>query len=96
MRLVLTLMCATLLPAQPDCASPEPAVMSVNDVRRHCQSSPLSKTVTPSDKSWSLDVSSAGQLTPGQAEAYAHVTVTRKNGQHYNPPCEHDVVLITP
>jgi hypothetical protein len=55
-----------------------------------------SVTVTPSDMSWALDVSSSSQLTPGSAEAYAHVTVTRNNGSHYHPPCEHDVVLLSP
>jgi hypothetical protein len=41
-------------------------------------------------------VSSSGQLPPGEAEAYAHVTVTRKNGTHYHPPCEHVVILLAP
>jgi len=59
-------------------------------------SSLLSVTVHPTDAQWSLDVSSTGQLTPGEADAYAHVTVTRKNGTHYHPPCYHDVVLLSP
>jgi len=57
----------------------------------------LSVTVNPNDNSWLLEVSSSGQnLTPGPADAYAHVTVTRQNDTHYHPPCYHDVVLITP
>lgn len=56
-------------------------------------SSPLSTTVTPSDQSWSLDVSSSGQLTPGRADAHATVTVTKTDGTHYHPPCYDDVKL---
>ena len=58
-------------------------------------SSPGPVPVTPSNNSWALNLSSTVQLTPGQAEGYAHVTVTRKNNQTYNPPCRHFVVLIS-
>jgi hypothetical protein len=51
-------------------------------------------TVTPADDRWSLDVTSSGKkLTPGKADAYAHVTVTKKNGAHDHPPCYNDVQL---
>jgi hypothetical protein len=54
----------------------------------------LSVTVTPDDDRWSLDVTSSGKkLTPGKADAYAHVTVTKKNGAHDHPPCYNDVQL---
>jgi hypothetical protein len=58
-------------------------------------SSSSSTTVQKAGPVWSLDVSSSSQLTPGSADAYAHVTVTRQNGQEYNPPCGHFVVLIS-
>jgi hypothetical protein len=56
-------------------------------------SSPQSVTVTPANNSWSLDVSSSAQLTPGRAEAYAYVIVTKTDGTHYHPPCKNVVQL---
>ena len=48
-------------------------------------SSPLSMTVIQSQQRWTLDVSSAGQLTPGRADAYATVTVTKTDGHTTTP-----------
>jgi hypothetical protein len=56
-------------------------------------SSSGSVTVTPADPTWSLNVSSPGQLTPGRADAYAYVIVTKTDGTHYHPPCYTDVLL---
>jgi Dyp-type peroxidase family len=47
-----------------------------------------------SDQSWSLDVSSSGQLTPGPARARAIVFVRRTDGTTYQYPWSVDVQLV--